>query len=439
MKRILSDNGMLLVLIVLCAVFSATTIERQYREGVPAADELAERIARDAPAAASVLIVAQATETDRLFVERLSTALTAREFVLPPPVNGAPRDGRARLRELAEAGRRIDVIACTHPTSRWQIFDGLGDDFPALGDPRIVSPAPYTWPVFLNAANLLNIANQISIIAIIAIGMTLVIITAGIDLSVGSLIALSAVVTCLYIERVAGSEQASVAGMLAGALLGILVCAACGLFTGLTITLFQVPPFIVTLAMMMIASGTALLLTKGASVSHVPPSFVWLGQKTTLGLPNAVWLMLLLYLAAHVLMTRTVLGRYLYAVGGNPEAARLSGVPVRRVVLFAYVVSGMLAGLGGVTMASQLKSASPDYGSMYELYVIAAVVVGGTSLSGGEGKVVGTLIGAFIIAVIRNGMNLNNIDPFLQKVVLGVVILAAVLIDRLKHRFGTSD
>lgn len=439
MKRILSDNGMLLVLIVLCAVFSATTIERQYREGVPAADELAERIARDAPAGASVLIVAQATETDRLFVERLSTALTAREFVLTPPVNGAPRDGRARLRELAEAGRPLDVIACTHAASRWQIFDGFGDDFPALGEPRIVSPAPYTWPVFLNAANLLNIANQISIIAIIAIGMTLVIITAGIDLSVGSLIALSAVVTCLYIERVAGSEQASVAGMLTGALLGILVCAACGLFTGLTITLFQVPPFIVTLAMMMIASGTALLLTKGASVSHVPPSFVWLGQKTTLGLPNAVWLMLLLYLAAHVLMTRTVLGRYLYAVGGNPEAARLSGVPVRRVVLFAYVVSGMLAGLGGVTMASQLKSASPDYGSMYELYVIAAVVVGGTSLSGGEGKVIGTLIGAFIIAVIRNGMNLNNIDPFLQKVVLGVVILAAVLIDRLKHRFGTSD
>jgi len=147
-----------------------------------------------------------------------------------------------------------------------------------------------------------------------------------------------------------------------------------------------------------------------------------------------VWLMAVLYVAAHLLMGRTVLGRYLYAVGGNPEAARLAGVPVGRVLLFAYVASAALAGLGGVVMASQLRSGAPTYGAMYELYVIAAVVVGGTSLAGGEGTIAGTLVGAFIIAVIQNGMNLTNVESYTQKVVLGLVILGAVLLDRLRRR-----
>ncbi|HSG69588.1 MAG TPA: ABC transporter permease, partial [Planctomycetaceae bacterium] len=185
------------------------------------------------------------------------------------------------------------------------------------------------------------------------------------------------------------------------------------------------------------ARGTASLLTGGESVSKIPDSFTWLGVQASLfGLPNSVVLMLVLYVIAHIVMSRTVLGRYLYAVGGNPEAARLSGVPVKRVILFAYLMSGLLAGLGGVMMASQLKSGSPTYGGMYELYVIAAVVVGGTSLAGGEGKIFGTLIGAFIIAVIQNGMNLLKIESFTQDVVLGGVILAAVLLDTLKHRRG---
>jgi ribose transport system permease protein len=144
--------------------------------------------------------------------------------------------------------------------------------------------------------------------------------------------------------------------------------------------------------------------------------------------------MLLLYGLAHILMSRTTLGRYLYAVGGNREAAHLSGVPVDRVLLFAYVACAVLAGLGGVIMASQLKSGSPTYGGMYELYVIAAVVVGGTSLRGGEGSMLGTLVGAFIIAVIQNGMNLTNVESYTQKVVLGLVILGAVLLDRFRHR-----
>jgi ribose transport system permease protein len=178
----------------------------------------------------------------------------------------------------------------------------------------------------------------------------------------------------------------------------------------------------------------AYILAQGQSIYQIPDSFVWLGRGADLfGLPNAVVLLLVLYALAQVLMARMKLGRYLYAVGGNAEAARLSGVPVRRVLLFAYVASGLLAGLGGVIMASQLKSGSPTYGNMYELYVIAAVVVGGTSLSGGEGRMLGTLTGAFTIAVIQNGMNLTNVESYTQKVVLGLVILGAVLLDKLRQ------
>ncbi len=200
------------------------------------------------------------------------------------------------------------------------------------------------------------------------------------------------------------------------------------------ITAFRIPPFIVTLAMMLVASGLAYLLAQGQSIYQVPESFVRLGRGADfLRIPNAVLLTAFLYGAAHVLMTRTVLGRRIYAVGSNREAARLSGVPVSRVLLFVYSASGLLAGLGGVVMASQLKSGSPTYGGMYELYVIAAAVVGGASLQGGEGRVLGTLIGAFIIAVIQNGMNLTGVESYTQKVVLGLVILGAVLLDTLKR------
>jgi ribose transport system permease protein len=200
------------------------------------------------------------------------------------------------------------------------------------------------------------------------------------------------------------------------------------------ITRFTIPPFIVTLAMMLVGSGLAYTLAKGEAIYQIPDSFVWLGRGAdAFSLPNAVVLMLVLYALAHVLMSRTKLGRYLYAVGGNSESARLSGVPVKRVLMFAYIASGLLAGLGGVIMASQLKSGSATYGNMYELFVIAAVVVGGTSLSGGEGKMLGTLTGAFTIAVIQNGMNLTNVESYTQKVVLGLVILGAVLLDKIRQ------
>jgi ribose transport system permease protein len=282
--------------------------------------------------------------------------------------------------------------------------------------------------------NLRNIANQIAIIAILAVGMTMVIITGGIDLSVGSMVALAAVIVAMLVRDLAGATQAPASAMLACATAAIAVCAALGLVNGLLVTVCQVPPFIATLGMMLMASGSAYLLAMGQSIYELPTAATWLGRGADLlGVPNAVVLMLLLYVIAHVVMSRTVAGRYIYAVGGNAEAARLSGVPVRRVLLLVYATSGALAGLGGIVMTSLFQSAMPTYGEKYELSVVAAVVVGGTSIAGGEGKVLGTLVGAFIIAVIQNGMNLLGIQTYTQMVVLGAVIVGAVVLDRMKH------
>lgn len=208
-----------------------------------------------------------------------------------------------------------------------------------------------------------------------------------------------------------------------------------GLVNGVLITMFRVPPFIATLGMMLAARGLVRLLSQETAIYELPASVLWLGRGADLlGIPNAVVLMLVLYAAAHILMTRTVLGRFIYAVGGNAEAARLSGVPVRRVIVLVYVLCAILAGLGGIVAVSLLQSAAPTYGNEYELYVVAAVVVGGTSISGGEGKMAGTLIGAFIIAVIQNGMNLLGIAGAMQAIVLGMVVVGAVAIDRLRRQ-----
>jgi ribose transport system permease protein len=210
----------------------------------------------------------------------------------------------------------------------------------------------------------------------------------------------------------------------------LLVCGLCGLINGLLVVRYQIPPFIATLAMMLIASGAAFLLSKGQSINAVPESFVWLGRGEWLGLPIAVLLMIVLYVFTQFAMRNTVYGRAIYAIGGNIEASRLCGIHVRTLITSTYVICALLAGLGGLVMASRLKSGNATYGVMYELYVIAAVVVGGTSLRGGYGSVVGTLIGALIIAVIENGMNLIQIESYTQKVVFGLVILGAVLFDQ---------
>ncbi len=433
--RLLSEYGILGVLLLLCAFFSVVTYREQSPSGAAAGSQLAATISKEFGSSPRVLIVVRDLPDDAALAERLREKLTGSGGRVVDVVRGEPKDARAALQKLASSGAKLDVVAATQTTGQWHVVADLATDFPTLGDPRIVVPQSYYWPSFLKRDNLLNIANQIAVIAIVAIGMTIVVITGGIDLSVGSLIALSAVVAAKLIRDAAGGVDASPLAMTACCAAAIILCGLVGAFSAAMITRFDVPPFIVTLAMMLVGSGLAYRISNEQSIYEIPDSFVWLGRGADLfGLPNAVVLMLVLYAAAHVLMSRMRLGRYLYAVGGNREAARLSGVPVRRVVLFAYVLSAMLAGLGGVVMASQLKSGSPTYGVMYELYVIAAVVVGGASLAGGEGRMFGTLTGAFTIAVIQNGMNLMNIESQTQKIILGLVILGAVLVDKVQHR-----
>jgi ribose transport system permease protein len=434
-SRLVSNYGMLFVLVGVCLFFSSVTVAEQFPTGTAGGEVLAREIASQSPDGANILVIARATQEDADFAAAVARGVAQSGRTVVASVRGEPPDARQELRRLAESGTRLDAVAATPATASWTILQDLGQRFPALGKARLFVPQSYYWPNFLKTDNLLNIANQIAVIAIIAVGMTMVIITGGIDLSVGSLMALSAVTATLLIRDVAGAESTSAAGMIACCLAAIVLCGMVGLLTGLLVTIFALPPFIATLGMMLVASGLAFILAQGQSIYEVPDSFVWLGRGADLGrIPNAVVLMALLYAVAHVVMTRMMLGRYIYAVGGNGRAAWLSGVPVRRVVVAVYMISGVLAGLGGIILASQLKSGSPTYGQMYELYVIAAVVVGGTSLSGGEGRVVGTLIGAFLIAVIQNGMNLTGVESYTQKVVLGSVILAAVLLDRLRKR-----
>jgi ribose transport system permease protein len=434
---LLADYGMLAVLLLLCAALGVATLNEQHPTGLAAARQLADTIARDWSPGAQAAIVLGAGDDDAAFAAALEQAVRGHGIAVLATVRGQPADARRALARLGEQGVRLDVIACNRVTSAWGVYDPLRTRYPSLKAARIVTPRSFLWPDFFKADNLRNIANQIDVIAILAIGMTLVIITGGIDLSVGSLIALSAVVTARMIRDVAGAESASTLGMVLAGLAGVSVCAAVGMLSGTIVTLCRVPPFIVTLAKMLVASGLAYKLADGQSINRVPERFVWLGGGAdVLRIPNAVLLMLALYALAHVMMTRMVIGRYIYAVGGNAEAARLSGVPVRRVLLFVYTLCGGLAGLGGVVMASQLKSGAPNFGQTYELSVIAAVVVGGTSLAGGQGKILGTLIGVLIIAVIQNGMNLLGVDSFTQKIMLGLVILGAVLLDRLRRGLG---
>ncbi|MFP4055589.1 MAG: ABC transporter permease [Candidatus Brocadiia bacterium] len=435
--RFLADYGMVFALVALCAYFSYATLDEQFPTGREAAHEVSQTAARRLGREATVVIAAHTGEQAAAFAQAAREGLERRGIeVLATVAGGPPQLGR-ELDRMAAEGPVPEAIVATCQVARWPLLQDVAQRWPALAGVQVVAPRSTWWPDFLKRSNLVAIADRIVVIAILAIGMTMVIITAGIDLSVGSLIALSAVLSMVLVRDVAGAAEASGAGMVLCCLAGVAACGAVGLFSGAMVAFFSIPPFIVTLAMMQVARGLAFILARGQSVYRVPASIDWLGRGSgPLGIPNTVTLMVVLYAAAHVVMARTVLGRYIYAVGGNAEAARLSGVPVRRVVLFVYAMSGLLAGLGGVVQASQLRTGDPKYGTTYELYVIAAVVVGGTSLAGGQGKIFGTLIGAFIIAVIQNGMNLTRVENYTQMVVLGFVILGAVLLDMLKGRGG---
>jgi ribose transport system permease protein len=278
-------------------------------------------------------------------------------------------------------------------------------------------------PFFLTVANLLNVAQQTAINAIIAVGMTFVIISAGIDLSVGSILAFAGVVMATGLHAGWPPVLAVAAGLMAGAV--------CGLVNGLLIAWGRLPPFIATLGMMSVARGGALLATAGRPISGFSPSFRWIANGTVAGVPAPVVLMALVCAVAYFILGGTKFGRYVFAIGGNEEAALLSGVPVRPYKVAIYAVGGGLAALAAVVLTARLNSAQPIAGMNYELDAIAATVIGGTSLLGGEGSVLGTLIGALIMGVLRNGLNLLGVSSFVQQVVIGAVIIAAVLLDTL--------
>jgi ribose transport system permease protein len=437
MRRFLSDYGMILGLLGLCIYFSIATITTQYPQGAEAAEQVAGKVLAGYPADAVVIVVGQEGDDDKVFVVETVKALKAGGMTKIEQIVGDARDLRKVLDQKRAADGKVAAIATTKRVSQWKLMDMLPAKFAAMGDINVVIPEGATRSNFLQTGNIRNVAERNVVIAIIAIGMTMVIITGGIDLSVGSLIAMSAMTTAYCVVQFAGSWSAGVWSIGACMLAGMVACGLVGLVNGLMVTRFAIPPFVVTLAMMLVARGLAFIIGQGQSIYQLPDSIVWLGRDADLfGIPNTVVLLAVLYTAAHIMMSRTVLGRYIYAVGGNKEASRLSGVPVKRVILFCYVMCGALAGLGGVIRTSQLKSGSPKYGEMAELYVIAAVVVGGTSLSGGKGKIFGTLIGVLIISVIQNGMNLTGVESYTQKVVLGLVILGAVLLDSLRGGQG---
>jgi len=281
-------------------------------------------------------------------------------------------------------------------------------------------------PYFLSVRNILTVATQTAVIAIIAIGQTYVMITTGIDLSIGSNIALAGMISGLAMTNGIPVSVSVLLGLLSGTLVGFL--------NGVMITYGDMPPFIATLGTMTAVRGLSLTLTQGIPISSLPASFTVIGTGSTLGIPNPVIIMLALTVFFAFVLSRTTLGRYVYAAGSNMEAARLSGVDTKKVVTMVYVISGFLAACAGLISAARIISAQPAAGEGYELDAVASSVIGGVSSLGGEGMIGGTFIGAFVIGVLRNGLNLIGVSPFIQKIVIGCVIVGAVFFDRIKRK-----
>ena len=286
-------------------------------------------------------------------------------------------------------------------------------------------------PNFITVNNLRNVLMQASINAVLAAGMTFVILTAGIDLSVGSVVA--------FVGIILGFSLHSGMPMICALAIALLAGGACGLVNGILITKGKLPPFIVTLGMMSIARGAALMLNDGRPVSGFSDSFRFIANGKIAAVPVLIIITIVVYIISFIILRRTPFGRYIYSIGGNEEATHLSGINTKKVLLLVYVICGILAGLAAIMLTSRINSAQPTAGLMYELDAIAATVIGGTSLMGGFGFVSGTLVGALIMSVIRNGLNLLNVSSFLQQVIIGSVIILAVLVDSLKNRSGSFD
>ena len=290
----------------------------------------------------------------------------------------------------------------------------------------IIIALSLTAPNFLTVNNFTNVARQTAMLSIVATGQTLVIITAGIDLSVGAVVALSAVTLAVVnqagLPPVISIFTALVAGGLVGLANGVIVVKA------------RIPPFITTLGTLSMARGLALMLSRGMTVGDLPPSVIWLGNRSFLGLPASAWLALLIVGLGAVMLRRTALGRGAYAIGGNSSAARLAGIPVDRYMITIYMLAGLCSGAAGIVLAGRIYSASGLMGAGLELKSIAATVIGGTSIFGGEGGVIGTLIGALTLGFIWNGLNLLNVSAFLQEFFFGLLVLIVVFLNQLRRR-----
>jgi ribose transport system permease protein len=285
---------------------------------------------------------------------------------------------------------------------------------------------------FMTGANMENLSRQVAVYGIIAVGQLLVILTAGIDLSVGSVIGLTGCMTAELIVHGTGIPVAILAGLASGAAIGV--------FNGVLVAHGKLPPFIVTLGMLGIARGLVLVLTDAKSVGPLPDSFANIanGSDRWLHLPNLLWMLIVVVVVTAFVLRRTVFGRYIYAVGSNPESARLAGVPVTRVLVSVYAIAGLLAAVGGVLLASRLSAGIPTTGTGYELNAIAACVIGGASLFGAKGGAFGAVAGALIVGTLQNGGNLKNFDPFYLQIVIGALILVAVAFDQFQARRGRA-
>ncbi len=422
LSSFLTDYGMVLVLALLFVIFSLTTFTTQTAEGHGAGVQLAEKVL-DEGAQEVVLIVGKSYD-DQALKKGFYESLKGQDIEVHIVETIEPPQARKGLVEIAQKATQDALIVCSKKTGNWTFFNSVE----GFEKSEMIIPKAEKVSSFLKMSNLKTLPDKTAKTAIIAIGMTMVIITAGIDLSVGSLVALSTVVATMTLQN--GFNNSSSPVMIGLSFLaGIAAAGFCGFLSGGLSTKFKVPPFIVTLAMMLIARGLALNLTENRTIKVGLPDISYLG--TT---PNPIILMVLLYGIAYFVMHKTVFGRQVYAIGGNEEAARLSGVPVNRILIAVYTISGVMAGIAGIVMASELNSGSGEFGQAWELNVIAAVVVGGTSLMGGQGKIIGTLIGCAIIEVINNGMNLMAISSNTQQIVLGCVIMAAIIIDKIKKK-----
>ncbi len=281
-------------------------------------------------------------------------------------------------------------------------------------------------PHFLTAVNLSSVVRQTAVINIMALGMTLVIVSGGIDLSVGAILAFSGVVGTMSLA--AGQP------LWVGVLVGVLCGLAWGALNGLFTVWLRMPPFIVTLGTLGIARGVTLMITGGLPVVGLPKELAFLGDGTVFGVPFVLLILLVCAVVTHLTLDSTKLGRYTYAIGSNQEAAVYAGIPVGRYTVGVYAISGMLTGLASMIESSRLMTGQPTAGQGYELQVIAAVVIGGGSLTGGEGSVIGTLIGAFIMGLLANGSDLLGINPYLQQAIIGGIIILAVALDAARKR-----